>query len=272
MNLERYLNNKIELPKLKRFAALSGESFHRKLEYLIQIAEPEDWSQVDHHTKKCNSTLFYYIIHTFDRVFEQGKIVIDEKEQDAFFNTGLMTLQGCEIYGHFEKSMYYDANNPESNYWYFKCFERSNDKEFISKCEIKPPIATYFEDFRQLYFDPTLDIEINFDHIYHDNYERLPNEMQILDKEIARHVFEGFLDFTKKKILRNHRIPVPQFYNSKIMFLIPVRVFGNQTIIIALEKINGKYMANTVLSKGMAYNCARLINKPESDWLLSKND
>lgn len=56
------------------------------------------------------------------------------------------------------------------------------------------------------------------------------------------------------------------------MFLIPVKVFGKKNVVIALEKINNTYIANTVLSMGMAYNCARLLNKPESDWLLSENE
>lgn len=273
MDLKKYLNNKLDLPLIKRFAVLGkNNDFEGKLNFLIDLAEPELWNQTDIHTKRKNSTIFYYIVHTFDRCFNQEKIFIDDVEENAFFNTGLMTVQGNEIFGHFIKSFYYNQNDENSNYWYFKGFIKNNDKEFITKCGETPEIATYFEDFNELYFDPKSDIEINFDHIYDDNFDRLPIELQTLDKETARHVFEGFLDFTKKKIRRNNRIPVPQFYDGRIMFLIPVKVFGKKTVVIALEKINNTYIANTVLSMGMAYNCARLINKPESDWLLAKEE
>jgi len=268
-NLIKYLNSKEELPKLKRFASVgTSMDFNKKLNYLIQISEPEKWNQTDQHTGFDNSTIFYYIIHTFDRIFEQGKIYIDEAEENSFFNTGLMDVQGNEIYGYFTKNKFYDEENDTSNFWHFKSFLRGNEREFITKCKDKPEIATYYDNYNEVYFDPSLPIELNFDHFYDDNYSRLPVELSTLDKETARMVFAGFLDFTKKKIKRNDRIPVPQFYNGKITFLIPVVVFATKTVVIALEKINDVYVANTVLTMGMAYNCARLLNKPESNWLL----
>lgn len=273
MSLNEYLSDRMDLPLLKRFAYLGSTSdFEKKLNYLIMIAEPELWNQTDIHTQRRNSTIFYYIIHTFDRCFNQSKLYIDNQRENAFFNTGLMTVQGNEIYGHFVKSIFFDDQAPKSTYWYFKGFEKSNEKEFLSKCPTAPEIASYFEDFNELYFNPKLEIEVNFDHIYDDNFDRLPTELQSLDKETGRHVFKGFLDFTIKKIKRNNRTPVPQFYDGRIMFLIPVKVFGKKNVIIALEKINNTYIANTVLSIGMAYNCARLLNKPESDWLLSESN
>lgn len=269
LDLNKYLNNKEELPKLKRFSVLgSTTDYNRKLNYLIKIAEPEEWNQTDYHSGYENSTIFYYIAHTFDRWFYQNKIYIDADENNAFFNTGLMDIQGNEIYGHFTKNKFHNEEDLESNFWYFKGFIKGNEREFITKCAIKPEIATYYDDYNELYFDPSLPIELNFDHFYDDNIKRLPLELSSLEKDIAKSVFIGFLDYTKKKIRRNDRIPVPQFYNGKITFLIPVIVFGTKTVIVAIEKINNVYIANTVLTFGMAYNCARLLNKPESNWLL----
>lgn len=269
--LTKYLNDSSDLNLLKRFAFTGNrESLNSKLDFLIRIAENELWTQTDSTAGWVNSTIFYYIVHTFDRCFNQNKIEVSDDETVAVFNTGLMTPQGDEIYCSFTKSLYYNELNPRSNYWHLKGFETEGSKRFIELNVKKPELATYFDDFNDLYFDPKKDVVLNFDHIYDDNFERLPLELQSLDKEIARHVFEGFLDFTKKKITRNNRIPVPQFYNEKIMFLIPVIVFGTKTVVIALEEINGTYVGNTVLTMGMAYNCARLINRPESDWLISK--
>lgn len=271
--LTKYLNNREDLPKLKRFAVLGNSrasDFERKLDYLIRIAEKEDWDHTDVDTGYQNSTIFYYIIHTFDRCFDQNKIFIDSSCENAFFNTGLMDSQGNEIFGHFIKSIFFNSNDPSSNYWYLKAFLKSNDKEFVRVCKQRPGTPTYFDNYNELYFDPSLNIEINFDHIYEDNFDRLPDSLKSLDKETARLVFDGFLSFTKKKIMRNNRIPVPQFYDNKITFLIPVKVFDKDYVIIALEKINDQYIANTVLTMGMAYNCARLITKPESNWLLIK--
>ncbi|MDR3215163.1 MAG: DUF3825 domain-containing protein [Bacilli bacterium] len=269
-NLEKYLIENETLPKIKKFANLGGkELFNKKLKYLVNLAEEEKWNQTDIHTNEENSTIFYYILHTFDRCFDQNKIFITEDETNAYFNTGLMTKKGEEIIGKFIRNNFHDPYDVNSNYWFFKEFILDNSRSFMDECNIKLEIATYFDDFNELYFNPNLDIVINFEHIYKDNYERLPNELQSMEIEIAKYVFEGYLNFTKKKIMRNNRIPVPQFYKNKIMFLIPVRVFDSKTIVIALEKINDTYRGNTILSVGMAYNCARLLYKPESDWLLN---
>ncbi|MEG0283187.1 MAG: DUF3825 domain-containing protein [Erysipelotrichales bacterium] len=268
--MNKYLNKKEELPKIKRYANLGGQvQFDKKLNYLINLAEEERWNQTDIHTGKENSTIFYYIVHTFERCYDQDKLFISKDGSCSFFNTGLMTAKGDEILGKFERNKYYNEKDNSSNYWYFKEFLIESGKIFMNECSKKPEIATYFSNYNELYFDPACEIVIDFNHIYKDNFQRLPMEFQIMEAEVAGYVFEGFLRHTKKKIQRNNRIPVPQFYNNKIMFLIPVKVFESKTIVIALEKINNQYRGNTILSVGMAYNCARLVNKPEDDWLLN---
>lgn len=271
MKLIEYLNDKENLNILKRFATLGNtEVFDNKLKYLTHIAEDEKWY---YHQKdgKTFSVIFHYIIHTFDRVFQQGKINVNKDEDICVFNTGLMNNQGDEIIGVFNKSNNYDSSNPFSNYWHFSTFLTENDRKFLNLSLDKPEIATYFDNYNELYFDPNIDISLNFDHFYDDNYIRLPEELKTLDKSTARIVFNGFLDHTIKKIKRNNRIPVPQFYREKIMFLIPVKILGTRTVIIAVERLGDRYVANTVLTMEMAYNCARLINKPESNWLLITN-
>ena len=142
-----------------------------------------------------------------------------------------------------------------------------NSREFQTMNMVKPELATYFDDYNELYFNPDLEISVDFDHLFTDNNERLPETFKSMPIDTARIVFNGFLDLTKKKIRRNNRIPVPQFYRDKIMFLIPVSLIGDEMIVIALEKIGDTYRGNTTLTKVMAYNCARLLNKPESNWL-----
>lgn len=270
--LEHYLTQKDRLPKLKRYAALGkNDSFRKKLNYLTTLAEPEKWHLLDEASGYENTIIYQYIFNTFDRCFMQGKIYIDQIKENSFFNTGLMDSQGNEIMGHFTKSELYNEFDCNSNYWFFNSFIKANDRDFLSKCKEKPEIATYYDDFNETYFNPNLEIELNFDHIYDDNYSRLPDELRLLDKEMARQVFLGFVEYAKKKIKRNDRIVVPQYYKNKITFLIPIIIFNNKTVIVAVERINNVYIGNTVLTKEMAYNCARLINKQETNWLLSES-
>lgn len=267
----KYLTQGVDIPLLKKFAFVGAyEGFNRTLAYLANMAENERWNHSDLNNGQQNSVLFYYLIHTFDRCFKQEKILINEDESCAVFNTGLLTSQGYEIIGVFTPSNQYDPADGHSNYWRLNSFQADNSKGFLNLRIDKPELATYFDDFNELYFDPNLEIKINFEHIYEDNFDRLPESLQLIDnKESVKYIFDGFLSHTIKKVKRNNRIPVPQFYKDTIMFLIPVRVFSD-TVVIAVEKIGNCYIANTVLTMGMAYNCARLINRPESNWLLAE--
>ncbi len=57
------------------------------------------------------------------------------------------------------------------------------------------------------------------------------------------------------------------------MFLLPVYIHINDeetiTLAIAIEKNeNGTYRANTIFDLDTAYKKARLVTKPESNWLI----
>lgn len=264
---DKYLNSNEDVSSLKRFSfAGKADDLNRKLHYLTTITDPEQW-YFDQKNGEKFSIIFYYVTHTFDRCLNQEKIIIDSSEQFACFNTGLLDSQGNEIYGIFTKSTTFSLEDKRTNYWYLKGFFKENERFFNDTGLRKPPLATYYTDYNSLYFNPCLDISVNFDHIYNDNFERLPIALKQLEIDLARQVFEGFLSHTKKKIHRNDRIPVPQFYRDKIMFLIPIKILG-EIMVIAVEKFDQQYLANTVLNFEMAYNCARLLNKPESNWLL----
>lgn len=83
----------------------------------------------------------------------------------------------------------------------------------------------------------------------------------------------GVIEETKIKIKRNIRLVVPQFYRNEIMYLLPIRIPINDdtfvTMALAVELTQSKqYRANTIFTKEMAYEKARLLMRPESNWLL----
>lgn len=85
-------------------------------------------------------------------------------------------------------------------------------------------------------------------------------------------MLSGTLKETQQRIKRNMRLAIPQFYKNKIMFLVPLNIpVGEntyETMALAVEKINNQYRANTIFTKEIAYEKARLLMKPESNWLL----
>ncbi len=80
----------------------------------------------------------------------------------------------------------------------------------------------------------------------------------------------GALEYAKIRIKENYKAAVPQYFNKKIQFLIPISL-GDPSIVdlsLAVGKEGGVYTGHTCLTLDMAYNNARLIAKPESDWLV----
>jgi hypothetical protein len=64
-------------------------------------------------------------------------------------------------------------------------------------------------------------------------------------------------------------LAVPQYHEKKIQLLIPL-FFENDNkldLALVLTKKDGYYQGHTCLTLDMAYNNARLIAKPESNWL-----
>lgn len=260
---------KIEQEKrnLFNYAHIGGkDGFAEKLRYLASIAEPEKWTLDGFE----NHILYHYILDTFDRCQAQNKIIVSDDGQYSVFNTGLLTINGQDIYGYFTKN-----KNQGAQEWYFAAFLQANDRSIMDKFLEEIPLASYYDDYNELYFDPSLEIVANTDHIIDDNWERVQSIIkEDLGKPLVRILINGALEESKKRIARNMRLVVPQFYNNSIMYLLPLTIpFTDDrsvTFALAVEKVKNKYRANTIFTLDMAYGKARLLMKPESNWLLKE--
>ena len=81
----------------------------------------------------------------------------------------------------------------------------------------------------------------------------------------------GAIDEVKKKVRTNYKIAVPQYYDGKIQLLLPLYFTSgssNPDLALVAHKLNDNtYTARTCLTLKVAYNNARLIVKPQSNWL-----
>lgn len=184
-------------------------------------------------------------------------------------NTGLVTPSGKDILMFFTKNL----KEGETD-WFFKGFKTKVDREIMEYFHTTPELATYTENYQELYFNPNLNIEINTDHILDDNWDRIQQEIA-LPKSVVKTLLQGVVEEAKIKVKRNMRLVVPQFYNGTIMYLMPVSIPVSDdkavTMALAIEKTGtSQYRANTILTKDMAYEKARLLMKPESNWLIEK--
>lgn len=216
---------------------------------LSKLAAQEEWSNTTYPDKKI---LTNYLVHTYKKLTSEKNIVINKDY--ALFNTGLFTEFYQPIYA------YHDKNGLQ----FLTAYELGNMN--ISE---RPPRANYFTDPSLLLFDWHYEININYKHILKDitNLQRIPERLKD-DKNILNNL-NGSIDTMKKKVSANYKLAIPQYYEGKIQLLLPLCLEDDETPSLALTvtKVGNFYQGHTCLTLDMAYNNARLIAKPESNWL-----
>lgn len=110
-----------------------------------------------------------------------------------------------------------------------------------------------------------------FKHILEDkdNIQRIPKELK--DSPSLQQNLIGAIDIMKRKVTANYKIAVPQYFDGKIQLLLPLYLLNNPepdlALVVTKDKYGNFYQGHTCLTMQMAYNNARLIAKPESNWL-----
>lgn len=258
------------LPPLFEFAFCP--KFDAKLQILSKLS-PESWGYRNTPSIKPLPILWNYIQHTFKRIKEEydALSLLEKKNTKIYligdkccFNTGLYTENYESIYGLFQKN-----RNPKQK-WALHGFFKESDfvlKEFPEF----PERANYVDDISDIIFDWRLPLRIHLDHILDDpeNYKRIPSGLREQGKEYIRMVFTGAIELAKKRLAVNFKIAVPQYYNGRVQLLIPLVLNSNgiADLALAIYRQETYYSGRTCLTLDMAYNNARLIVKPESDWL-----
>lgn len=255
----------VEEMYLQKFAFCgTTEGFKKSIEALAKMAEDETWTI---NPEEPNSVLAKYILGTFKQCYNQNKFIYTPDNQHCCFNTGLLTPNGNDILCVFRKN---ERENAQP--WVLNFFADKTERRYMDLFSNTPSLATYTESFEEYYFNPNYDIIISTDHILDDNWERISAVIP-LPKSIVKSLITGVIEETKLKIKRNIRLVVPQYYKNQIMYLMPINIpiddehCVTMALAVELTKSN-KYRANTIFTKEMAYEKARLLMKPESNWLL----
>lgn len=241
------------------------EGYNKMLSYLTNIAEEEKWSFDE---TKPYHILKKYLSNTFSQCSKQKKVLISDDGEYSCFNTGLLTPNGDDIIAIFEKNTR-DGAQP----WILRKFKEKSSRDFLNVFAEVPKLATYTESFQDLYFNPDYNIVVNTDHILDDNWDRIESVLKYPSKNIVKLLLTGVVEEAKKKTKRNLRLVVPQFYKNQIMYLVPITIpdinGNNVTMALAVERTEtSQYRANTIFTKEMAYEKARVLMKPESNWLV----
>ena len=232
--------------------------YNKNIADLAHKALPETWTL---KTDEENAVLKKYLSKTLERLYEERKVVTTDNYFS--FNTGLFTNNYEDIYILAEKS-----NSNSQKEWVFKefCTEYRFDSTDITEI---PERADYFEDPSLLLFNWHYPVRVQYGHILDDekNVARLPESVR--NSNMKLQIFTGVIDTSIKKVIANYKLAVPQYYDGIVQLLIPL-YFENDNkpdLALTVTRKNGYYQGHTCLTLDMAYNNARLIAKPESNWL-----
>lgn len=245
---------------MKLFEYAWFADFHNSIEELKKIAMDEDWDYKKNPLGK-NPILENYVKHTFVKLYEENKVI--EQNGYSVFNTGLVTDYQEEIYALFQIN-----RRPGSIKWYFIGWRKASDRDLIKFSNL-PENANYFDNSSDLIYDTKIELRLNINHIIDDNLQRFPLSMQSMDKYQLGVLLQGTIDDAKRRIKRNYKTAVPQYYAGRLQLLLPLCLTSkaNADLALVIEKENGVYRASTCLTLDMAINNARLIAKPDDEWL-----
>lgn len=249
---------------LDRFADI--EDVDGLLRGLAKLAHNENWDYKFTKSKWEFPILYNYIYNTFERIFDENKVSVadTEKGKIACFNTGLVTEMQEEIFGVFMPNKSRMLNKAE---WALSGFYRKSDRNlgYFGK---KPDIANYFQEPSELLYDTRIELVVNPEHVINDNRHRFPEQLR--DNPFAlKAALDGTIEHAKSRVKRNYKTAIPQFYKNRIQLLLPLCLITPERADLALviAREHAVYRGSTVLTLDMAYNNARLIARPDNEWL-----
>jgi len=237
-------------------------NFQTRLNVLAELALSENWNYTRAPAENGLPILFNYIHHAFNKIHDENQI--QEENEQCIFNTGLVTTNQEGIFAYFDKNKKEQSTIP----WYFIGWRKECHRDLMN-FGILPQTANYFKNPSDLIYDSRLQLRVNYDHIITDNLERFPDGLKTMDTYQLTTLLQGTINDAKKRVNRNYKTAVPQYFNGKLQLLLPLCLMskGIADLALVVELENNIYRASTILTLDMAVNNARLIAKPDDEWL-----
>jgi hypothetical protein len=295
--LDRWSQIKIRLGKREDGSSARDET---AIPRLAELALDETW-HFSYDTDEY-SILRNYIRFTFYRLAREGKVGFSGEY--ATFNTGLVDKLYDPIYALFRMNsqkrtshQFVDFCVPGTDH---------TGKILMEKFHDLPEPAQYMKSFEEVIFDPKCTITVQWPHVIFDAIERGRYPIKFLERHrpasmnwikdpplnnpewLRRYVkalklddeqhrnikyqIEKAIELAKKRAKWNYKTAIPSYYptENEMSLLLPIALISDSKPDIALvvDKVNPKvYFGVTVFPLDMAYGNARLVCRPDSDWL-----
>jgi hypothetical protein len=304
-NFSRIGNKQIP-PRILFWAYI--DDFRQTINDLKDLALKERWYYKTQDPAYPFPILAKYLNYTFYRLTkEKNKILCTERY--AAFNTGLVNKLYEPIYALLEKNRHsgqewYFHEFCVSGVGKAGKILASNFNPLPQRAHyFKDPSELIYENNAP---KP----QLNWDHIILDNISRFPFElleeykpenfifrdittMSTIEKEeyyrklavavendskkfrSIKNRLSDSLETALKRIEWNFKTAIPMYYprTNKMSLLLPLSLIDDDVIDLALvteRTQSGNYLGHTVLPLDWAYSNARLVTRPDSDWLVAE--
>jgi len=240
---------------------------------LAGLAQPEDWNYRQATSEAAVPILRNYVVYTFRRAYYQDKVAFEKKDGApvSCFHTGLLTPHYEPIFGLFIEQARDDRSQP----WFLKGFYRESDYQLMAFQKL-PSRATFFDNPAQLLYNPEYEFRIQYEHIVNDHVDRFPAHLRN-DEARRTELVRQAVQHAKFRVGQNYKTAIPQFYwgsrdpteAGRLQLLLPLCLedVGRADLALSVDLLGEVYRAATVLTLDMAYNNARLIARPDREWL-----
>ena len=295
-------------PKSALFEWAYCGDYRTTLEKLKKLALPEKWHYGTKETPNYYPILDNYLSYTFYRLTqEKGKII--ENDEYAAFNTGLVDKRYEAIYALFKKQsrstqgrVFWEFCIPGEEYSGKALV--ANFRPLPERASYFKSINDML--FDTTVGEPSLD----YQHIIVENTDRLPltflqgncpsgftwkdpSKFEFQDKKKyfedlgdaiekdtrTNRYIKGRLNdsliLALKRVEWNFKTAIPVYFptRNQMSLLLPLSLVDDEIVDIALvveQTKSGSYLGHTILPLGWAYNNARLVCRPDSDWLVAE--
>lgn len=251
----------------------------------ITLEGKEAWDfTTDRYRKRWREScpkLRNYLQYTFVRLTQleqrdSGRYFLESSDlQWVCFNTGLQDKHSVDLYSIFERNQ---DRRPETQQtprpdWLYRGTVTARDSAFRGHFGTsKPELAWYSQDSRDFIFDLSYQLDADvFDHMFERAKERsgVPDDAS---DEAVRNYLRGTIDNLLPKIRRNYKTAIPMFYveEARMQLLLPfVSYSGRETACLLIERDDSHrcYTIKTVLDQDQAFFAARLLTRPDKEWL-----
>ena len=279
--------NKVEIPVIKERTVARTENRSRNIydDVFDRLLIKENWKA------SSKNRLSFYVKSLLEKIAcEQGRnesvkgngYTLSESREKCIFNTGLIDIYNNDVY-------LIDLNNNEPDFFKKEIImagsKASATAHGFNKADVlsMPKPIKFYSDKKDLVFDGCIeefDLEDNskLNHIIQERRSRFPLGCQTIPSDVLCEKVKSAVSKAVRLSERDYRYIVPM-YNLKlhrIQYLMPLHletsIEDSPELVIVVGENNGFYCVYTILTTDDAYDNARLLCRPDSNWLRVKTD